>query len=367
MIRIFRSKWHFARSLVLVRLFLFVVTAHLGFASEPLNWALSPNVCELLLQGWGNDYSPEEELESFWEHHPRFGIVKQNGRHYLVTKDEAMNLKLQNDIRVWRETLGETEDKNKPSRARRATLQEIGEGIVYDITDLLPKRARQMHERSTTRGNCWNFTCWNSGVVSGIFNMYDFEFTHWLSSPLARRIESEEALRPGDLIAFRATGKSAVTEIHGLTYVSEDLVFSKNGAGEGLFRLQDSREVAYLYGPAMKRFVKNNPIGTSAFRLRSLDEFVKEHDGELSVEVKAALSRLREAEAFATFHALDPDESENVESEDYQKRWRNSLKSSLAIYAELKPLVERALALNNLNASEEFLWKSIALRVSAPQ
>ena len=76
----------------------------------------------------------------------------------------------------------------------------------------------------------WGPNCWNTALVSDkILAAPSFtspeEMTFWMKSPLCRQLGGGELPRPGDIIAIR---NQAGEEVHGFTYLTAELSFSKN-------------------------------------------------------------------------------------------------------------------------------------------
>lgn len=319
--------------------------------------------CETILTKYGDAYTSKDELEHFWEIHPRFGIIYRNDRFILITKSEEFNRQLQEELSVWTESL------NEPIGAvARVEVPEVKDAIAYDITELMPTIAKTYHGRFGY-ANCWSFACFNAKISYAITNMKEREFSLWLSSPLLRKLDASEEIRPGDMIAYRAASQ----EVHGAIYVSDNLTFSKNGAGTGIFRLQDSHEVTWIYHHKFKRELRQY-IYVTIYRLeKTWHQFLGENRHLITHDMQVALDALHGAEALSVKKNIAPREYP-FELEGFQKAaidslWRSPLPEIKKARALIDEKANEAHAANRNNKSrtnedEERmrLWRAIWYR-----
>ncbi len=78
--------------------------------------------------------------------------------------------------------------------------------------------------------NCWNTTLFLSGILNYRRFTSASEMSFWMQSPYCREIEPSEPPQTGDLIAIRvqSSNRTGYEEIHGMIYISDQLVFSKS-------------------------------------------------------------------------------------------------------------------------------------------
>lgn len=341
---------------IFLQLALLFVSLHSAAA-----FAASIIPCEALLTQYGDGFSISEEHEAFWEKHPRFGITLIQDKFVLVTRSIELNRQLQGELKSWLEASGE---KATSEPVEFAGFPAEG-AIAFDVTGILPKFAREYHWRDTTRGNCWGVACLATGLARGVTSMNDAEFTLLLESDLVKRVTSRDQLKPGDLIAIRAASKHRTleSEIHGAVYVSDNLMFSKNGAGEGPLRLQDSNEVLYTYMVHVPKIMglRIAPV-IEVYRVTPLDSYIEAHKTELAPELLEALAQLKTAELLSTdVHISDRD----VEAEIDQVRWRANKKQLFQLRSKLYDLSQAKLSgPATEHKPSNFLWKLIRQRTS---
>lgn len=321
--------------------------------------------CRSLLVTAGDDYSQEEEIEEFWERHDRFAIIEKGGRFILVTRDAAMNHALQDDLRRWTESRGETV---LPHR----TLMKhspVEDSVAYDVDNLMPAVARRFHW-CFGRVNGWSTAAYMAGLTDGLFRMEANEFKLWLASPLARPLGENEDLQAGDVITYRSdmdTGASPSGEIHAAIYISDNLVFSKNGAAEQPLRVQDSLEVAAQY--MNTRLMQRISSRIEAFRVRPFSAFVAEYGAALTAESAALLADLRRYDELTVGQNVD--ERIDTESDEYQARWRAEMTELRNLRKDLRRRAKAALEALGPTPAEgaafepnRFLWTIASLRTA---
>jgi hypothetical protein len=105
------------------------------------------------------------------------------------------------------------------------------------ISNSVPSFVRSLQNFKTAFSgpNCWNTNLRLSHLEEFSRFSKAAEMSFWMNSPYCREVSDSEKSFPGDIIAIRALNPNPVSsaalafeEIHGMIYISEDLVFSKN-------------------------------------------------------------------------------------------------------------------------------------------
>lgn len=125
-------------------------------------------------------------------------------------------------LRYWSRVLGE-----QPEIPSVPTETPEESQCILDITSSVPSDVRWLQDFKTTYNgpNCWNSVLRVAHLISGFRFSSQEEMTFWMNSPYCHLLSDNEASLPGDIIAIRDKDAS---EIHGMFFISEDLVFSKN-------------------------------------------------------------------------------------------------------------------------------------------
>lgn len=125
-------------------------------------------------------------------------------------------------LQYWSRVLGE--QLGIPSVA---TENLEGSRCTLDITPSVPSVVRWLQDFKTNYNgpNCWNSVLRVAHLISGFRFSSPEEMTFWMNSPYCHLLSENESSLPGDIIAIRDKDAS---EIHGMFFISEDLVFSKN-------------------------------------------------------------------------------------------------------------------------------------------
>ncbi len=134
-----------------------------------------------------------------------------------------------NNILNWTQSLGEQTGKIGDLISR----PEDGNCSI-SVTQIAPSFVRLLQgaHAKVNGPNCWNTSLKFTGLVEYQRFSHADEMTFWMQSPFCKELNTNDILRAGDLIAIRRTSSSPVTnEVHGMIYVSDDLVFSKNTSG----------------------------------------------------------------------------------------------------------------------------------------
>jgi hypothetical protein len=122
-----------------------------------------------------------------------------------------------------------------------------------DVTNLLPAIVNQRHRKEIGSGpNCWDTTLLTRGMIDSPRFASAAEFSFWLASPFCRELKPDERAQPGDLIALRSLEESKPVEIHGMTFLTDELTWSKNSpASESAYAVQRSElvyQTFHVYG-----------------------------------------------------------------------------------------------------------------------
>jgi len=118
---------------------------------------------------------------------------------------------------------------------RQCTLpatQDTGGGLcTADVTDCVPEHVRRYQSLSSgTNGpNCFNLALVMGGLVPMLRATSNEEWEFYLNSPMCSALPEGEAPQAGDLGAIASRNTSNTNAIHGFMYVSDRMVFSKNG------------------------------------------------------------------------------------------------------------------------------------------
>lgn len=122
--------------------------------------------------------------------------------------------------------------------------------------------------------NCWNAALYFIGALPHVRYTSAAEFDSFLRSPKFRKINPDEFLLPGDVVALYGANKHQ----HAFVYLSDDLFLHKNGpfAGES-YQLTDISNVLMNFNPKLSkqsldglrkcpslRFFRYNPLDRQA-------------------------------------------------------------------------------------------------------
>lgn len=264
------------------------------------------------------EFNLDQEIDNFWQIHPRFGITRIENRLILITKNKQMSRKIEMDLRAW----ATAEGQDSTELARPYQLPRSIPGYAIDVTNIIPRWFRGYHQRYCN-ANCWGTASFVAKVSSGLFDMDAEEFHHWATSALAKRVSGRQRIKIGDMVVFRLSNKENFrSELHAGIFISEDLVISKSRTGEGRIFLQDADEMRYIFGPFYNQIYRTNGVRVDFLRMESLESFVFENRLKIPSDLENALADLARAEQMA--HVLGTEFPEGISptTEQIEKRQR---------------------------------------------
>ena len=177
---------------------------------------------------------------------------------------------------------------HKDCPATRMSPAKVGEVCEFDITQCVPDHVAKFQSATPKEygPNCWNLSLVMTQILPGMRYSTPEEMAFYMRPPLCRQLTNDEKRRPGDIGAIRKSASQGGTEIHGFIYISEKLVYSKNGAFPlSPYSLQDTEPMLKGYGvPETSQCRQNTnsmmincPAMVSYFRCQSMDDYVKKH------------------------------------------------------------------------------------------
>jgi hypothetical protein len=251
------------------------------------------------LRRWARERIPDVGDDGSSNYFPRAMIATgQDGlRHVLLLgsrcdgpgglKEEAAAL------RNWAIRMGET-----PSASPTACLSHDG-SLALDVTSTVPTLVGKLQGVTplVSGPNCWNAALVSAGMVPYLRYVDGWEMRFWMNySGLCYEPPANVAAQPGDIIAIRQRqaptqenpNPQDPSEVHGMVYVTDQLVFSKNGAGNtNPYSLQVADDVfGQVYGvrPECRSIVGTPNAGhqcangyANLFRCKSAGEFLNDN------------------------------------------------------------------------------------------
>lgn len=111
-------------------------------------------------------------------------------------------------------------------------IRQEGEGMCSaNVTSCVPQQVRTYQGLTGTQNgpNCWNLALVMAGLVPVLRQSSDTEWEYLINSPLCRELRDGESPQSGDLGSIEMRAPDNNVQIHGFMYVSDRMVFSKNG------------------------------------------------------------------------------------------------------------------------------------------
>ncbi len=178
--------------------------------------------------------------------YPDYFQISSLNQNIWIKSNNCEKLESQNQIlQLWTHKL---ENASCEANEVRVSHEWQGENVCeLNISSCLPNRIKthQSVFSDLSGPNCWNSSLVMSGLLPEFRYSPQDEFSFYLNSPLCRQLKNNETRQAGDIGAIRESGG---IEVHSFTYISDELVFSKNGHSTlRPYKLQTSEEVYKTY------------------------------------------------------------------------------------------------------------------------
>ncbi|MBF0315212.1 MAG: hypothetical protein HQK50_01230 [Oligoflexia bacterium] len=159
--------------------------------------------------------------------------------------------------------------------------------------------------------NCHNAAMAAGKIVPSKRYMTAEEVSFWLNSPLCKRLSLKEKLQPGDILEIRSQYKERGSkEVHSFTYISDDLVYTKNGYSKRQSYVLESLDNVLSLYQVDKDCFSGKVTKTSCseyvdrFRCEGLENYLQKQPQTLSPEVQMACTNLDHLECTIGTQAL---------------------------------------------------------------
>lgn len=218
----------------------------------------------------------------------------------LILKDTNCDRlkKAQLSLKLWTESA----HKNRTCPPLEKVESEGGLCFV-EVTKCVPDHVKKYQNvKPEKQGpNCWNLSLVMKEILPGLRYSTPEEMSFYMRPPLCRSLKNNEKRMPGDVGAISGIhGGRIQEEIHGFIYVSDDLVYSKNGfAADSPYEVQPLEKMFDLYDVSKGEECRKNSINlkskctnvASYYRCDSMDNYLKKQN-KLAPEIKASLKSL---------------------------------------------------------------------------
>lgn len=149
--------------------------------------------------------------------------------------DEAVNA-----LNKWAQRLKEPlKEKINPCHCQDGSclvdITKLGPRVIQEFEGVYPQNPGP---------NCFNAALVSSNILPALGHATPEEMKFWMDSELCHAKNPGDKKEPGDIIRIR-DAKNYNSEIHGFTYLTDKLAFSKNG--EGLYVASRDKLLSYPY------------------------------------------------------------------------------------------------------------------------
>jgi hypothetical protein len=207
---------------------------------------------------------------------------EKGGRIVVESRNPATAVRQAMALKQWTQRIGE-----QPSMFRGITFDPKTQTASIDVTDIVPALVRR---ESKVNPHSSGFNCWATALMGAkLVNTKRYvdapEMTYWLDTPMCQMRTGRQIPKPGDVLAVRG---SHGDEVHGIVYITPEIVFSKNGYNRrSAPDLQAAGDVFGVYGVQDAcKLVNGKPATGSAcasksytnvYACQTLGQFIKQN------------------------------------------------------------------------------------------
>jgi hypothetical protein len=157
----------------------------------------------------------------------------------------------------------------------------------FNITNCVPEHvATYQGVRPSEMGpNCWNLALVLKGILPELRYSTKEEMAFYMKPPLCRQLQKDEPRKAGDIGAIRKWDRNQKVEAHAFIYISEKIVYSKNGFSNVFpYELQSFKDLYKAYEIRDGNICHFDERGltstcgdtTEYFRCKSMSEYLSE-------------------------------------------------------------------------------------------
>ena len=257
-----------------------------------------------------------------------------------------------------------TKSRSASCQMSEPASKDIGGGLcTADFTRCLPPEVIALDGTSPEIAgpNCWNLAMVMSGVLPSLRHSTAEEMAFFMKSPLCRPLGAGEKPQPGDIGALRANGK----EVHGFMWISDTLVFSKNGdAVDQKYFLQskafmaDGYQILQNAECAKTKDPEDCNMIVDSLRCQSLKSYVNDPKNATPKQISEALDQLEAADACLTPMQFNP--------KAFTKTQSKNLIQNIQVLAAMVESPEFKKTLQAMkNPDRDFISGSLIVRLNA--
>ncbi len=297
------------------------------------------------------------------------------------TCDEAG--KIYSALEQWKARLGESVPSTPPP-----PFQKTASGCIVSLENAAPEFVKKYDGVKVVEnwGNCWGTVLAAAGMVPDFIDTHSMEegTQLWVDSPLCSPVPQSQKPQPGDLISIGTPlSSSMLRHTHGMVYVGEGLVFSKNdGSTATPFAVQSMDDVLKVYpvenSPSCrqanpKNYGKCSTVMTY-YRCTTMNQLTQNPAHPISANLSACFAKMGELENRVRARSLKADQNsfdevlsqirgsaEAIQDFGNQEsgKIKEQMKSKSLSQDELSRLREEAFLWDTLGFRAQAIWGGI--------
>jgi hypothetical protein len=212
-----------------------------------------------------------------------FSILCNSEQIYAVSKYCFDTIKMAKDLNDFKKSKDGVACFGSEDEMRPARVTNNEDYCAIEITQCIPEKAKQYLVLKSTekQPNCFNFALLLNGILPSARYSSGSEVLFYLYSPLCQKLDSESSPEAGDIGFIHSTDHKPV---HAFYVVSDNFVFSKNGASadshytyESIEVMKSAQGVQRMNGECDKPESGRCENEISYFRCDSLSEYFEKN------------------------------------------------------------------------------------------
>ena len=299
-------------------------------------------------------------------------IEKIDGDIYLKDVPCDKFSKEIDNLAIWTKKTGRECPKDKIKIIKNIIDESL---CSANISECIPQHVSDHHGlKSENDGpNCWNLALVMSGLNPYLNHTSEKEMKHFMKEPFCRKLGENEIKQPGDVGAMRDGEK----ELHGYIWISENLVYSKNGSrcsqpyglmttSEIQSYLENEPQYASGGGPMIgssyrnsyfvsKKTIPNGEKHQDFYRCISMNEFLEKNKDKIGEDVQ---------EAYENYKAIACHTGKVILQDGPLPKEEKSIELASQISEVLYKYLDNAKK-PNLTETEKVVFKTLALQLQS--
>ncbi len=226
-------------------------------------------------------------------------LIREKDKFILSAPSCPLLIKQMEALQTWK-----NQRENVSEDCSTSSVERTANGCSAEVTSCLPQIVSELHGTTSEWDgpNCFNIAMVTSGFMKHKIHEGGDTFQHYVNSPLCRTLEVDESPLPGDIgVVATQSDRFGLDFSHGFTWISPQMVFSKNGlATKHHYRVQSFEEMyqneVELLNCRDSMDLACEELKVVSYRCKSFEDYLSNSSG-ISDKLRISLSHIEKAES----------------------------------------------------------------------